>query len=120
MRTQDQRHDFGPPGHCGFLANDIAKFIDHERLRNSAGFGGEEPRELVETVRDGYVFHNVALVKDVGPSWGDVHVDQVRRGGGWACGIGHPFQKGTDFWTGEGEVAAAIDVGDFGLCFSRG
>lgn len=120
VRAEDQRHDFRPPCHSGFLPHNIAEFIDHERLRNGAGFGREEPRELVETVRNSYVFHNVALVKDIGPSGGDVHVDQVRRSRGWARGVGHAFQEGADFRTGEGEVAAAINIGDFGLRFSWG
>ena len=93
MGTEDEGHDFGPAGHGSFEADNIAELIDHEWLSNGTGLGGERTRELIKAICDGDIFHNVALVQDVSAGGRNVHVNQVGRGGGGFCVVGHAFQE---------------------------
>ena len=112
MGTEDEGEHFGPAGHCGFCADDVAEFVDGEGLGDGARDVGEGTGEAVETVGDSDIFHDVGLVEHVGACWGDVDVDEVWGGAGGGCCVGHSFQEGANFWGGEGEAAAGVDVGD--------
>ena len=89
VRAEDQGHDFGPAGHGGFGADDVAELVDGEGLGDGGGDGGEAARELVEAVGDGEVFHYIGLVEDICPSGWDLNVKDVGVRGGRGGGIAH-------------------------------
>ena len=80
VRAEDQGEDFGPAGHGGFHADDVAEFVDGQGLGDGACDFGEGAREAVEAVGDRDVFHYVGLVEDVGAGGRDVDIHEV-----WGC-----------------------------------
>lgn len=58
---QDVRQHFHPPSLSTLLPDHISQLVDRERLRDRVGLG-EGELEVVESVGDGGVLHDVALV----------------------------------------------------------
>lgn len=75
MRTQDQRQSFRPASHGRLCSDDVGEFVNGERLADGAGDVGERSWELVETVGNGGIFHDVRLMKHVRTSRWDIDVN---------------------------------------------
>jgi hypothetical protein len=73
---EDERENFDPAGVRPFVPEDIAELADGKRLRNCAR-RWEYIWQIVETVGDRRVLHDVAFVQNVGPRRGDRHVERI-------------------------------------------
>ena len=120
VRAQDQRHNFRPAGHGGFHAYNVRELVDWEGLRDRAGLAREGPREVVESVRDRHVLHDVGLVKHVGAGRRDEHVDHIRRRRRWLGVVRHLPQQFANLGGGELEATALVDVGNLRLSGAGG
>lgn len=73
---EDEGQNFDPAGVRPLVPDEVAQLADGQRLRNRA-----RPREriwqVVEPICYRRVFHNVALVQNVGPRWGDGHIERI-------------------------------------------
>ena len=58
------------------MPDDVAELADGKRLRYRAR-RWERIWQVVEPVRDRRILHNVALVQNVRPRWGNSHVERI-------------------------------------------
>ena len=71
---------------------------------------GESVRELIESVSDCSVLHDVTLVEDIWSRWGDLHEDLIMIGGRLGCRQCHLLEKGNDFCGGQGQAGTRVDI----------
>ena len=74
---EDERQGLNPASEGPFGADDVAELTDREWLRDGACCR-EGIRELVEAIRNGSIFHEIALMKDIWPRWGDLNNNLIR------------------------------------------
>ena len=119
MGAKDKREHLGPASHGGFHANDIGELVDGKGLSNGSRLAGERTRKRVETISNGNILHDIALVENVGARRGDVDIDEVRVISRWLGVVCHLLQVGTDLGSGEVQATALVDVGHFRLGSAR-
>lgn len=114
MAAEDEGHDLTPAGHGGFDADDVAELVDGEGTANGGAAVGRCAGELVEAVADGEVFHDVALVEDVGSRGGDGYFEEVGVLLGGLGDVGHLGEELAKLVGGGVETGAIVEVVDFG------
>lgn len=83
VAAKDERHDLAPAGHSSLNADDVSELVDHKRCANSGATVGRSARQVVVTVADGQILHDVALVQNVGTGGRNDNLQEVgvgRRG----------------------------------------
>lgn len=114
MAAEDEGHDFAPAGHGGFDADNVAELVDGEGTADGGAAVGRCAGELVEAVADGEIFHDVALVEDVGSRGGDGDFKEVGVLLGGLRDVGHLGEELAELVGGGVETRAVVEVVDFG------
>lgn len=107
---QDQGQSFNPSCHGALFSQDISQSVDGERFGYGASVG-QLLRQVVETVRDRGIFHDITFVQDIRPSGRHVDLEQIRI---CRAGFGverHLIQQGGLLLSGQGETRRGVDVG---------
>ena len=67
-------------------------------------------RQVIVTMGDSDVFHEIALMEDIASGDGDFDVEDVLVCVGGRGKDGHSLEEGADFLWEEGETCAGVDV----------
>ena len=76
-------------------------------------------RQIVETVGNSNIFHNVCLVKDVRTGCGNVNINYVGGAGRRSGFVGHLLEETSNLLRREVQPAALVDEGNFRLGGAR-
>lgn len=109
MAYQDKRENFDPACERPFTAEDIGKFADCQRLSHCT-CGRENVWKIVESIPNRCILHDVALVKDVGPSGWDVDTNLIRIRSRKVGAEAHFLEKPGGFMRREFEFRARVDI----------
>jgi len=95
---EDKRESFDPACHCAFFTQNVAQSVDWEGLGDRTGCW-ELLWEVVESVGDSGIFHDIALVQDIRSSAWHLNVERVRVGRAWLGSERHACEKRTLFFS---------------------
>ena len=109
VRAEDEGEGFYPTGVCELATEDVTELVDGQRGGYCIGCR-EAARQVVEAIRYCYVFHEVALVEDVGARGGDRDLEDVFAFD--VSGVAHAFEELDAALGCEGEAGAAVDVAE--------
>lgn len=76
MTYENEWQNLDPASERPFVPDDVAELANSKRLRHRAR-RREYIWQIVESVGDRRVLHDVAFVQNVGPRWGDSHVERI-------------------------------------------
>lgn len=116
VATEDEGHDLAPAGHGGFVADNVAELVDHEGSTDGGALVGAGAWEVVITVADGEIFHDIAGVQYVGSRRRDRDLDEVLVLGGGLRDVGHLVKELAEALGGLAEAGAAVEVVDLDFC----
>lgn len=77
VAAENEGQDFAPAGHGGFESDNVGQLVDHEGGTDGGTSCRGSARQLVETITDRQVLHNITLMQDIGTRGRDGDFEQV-------------------------------------------